>query len=291
MANQVALAELIERRNNYVDIQKRVIQSMDALGLSLKDGYALLPVCCPDLGVKSSILMLAKSAPSKAIFTYFSRKIRNFNPNKFELYLETVMLVSVTDGLPIRFALAPILLTSRIKDLGKGLIIMKEKRFVDDVLEDAQTLANQHEKLLLIKRLDTATESPKNISYCDNFVGLYEVIPIYKAFPVALWLEIQLTWTPAVLGIDSQWIYLVEDSPTHPEVSSHKPVVRKLLPYMAIASVDSCSLEARLLEIRAKDPGGGSTSKISIESDAARQIYNKLDFILRKLRGYPAPAG
>lgn len=103
---------------------------------------------CPAIGVKSSIIILPKTERAKAIFSYFSRKIRNFNPHNFELFLESASLPSIVDGLPLRFTRMPVSVTCPIRELTSGVVIMEAKSFADAVLEDQQTLANHRKKLV-----------------------------------------------------------------------------------------------------------------------------------------------
>lgn len=154
--NELMVAELRERQTMYVNLQKKVEQSIQAMDISPEGRSTLIPICCPDLGVKSTILKLDKSAKVRAIFQYFANKIRNFNPNEYLIFKEYPLLTSMVDGLPIKFTRIPVFSSTKISEVENCVLIMIKKQYADDALEDENTLMRNQSKLSIIKNYDVS---------------------------------------------------------------------------------------------------------------------------------------
>lgn len=147
-----------------MDLQKKVEQSLTAMEIIPKGNSTLLPICCPDLGVKSTILKFDKSARVKSIFQYFVNKNRNFNPNDYMMFKEYPLLTSRVDGLPIKFTRIPVFPTMRISEVENCVLILVKKQYSDDALEDENTLMRNQNKLNIIKNYDMSCDLIKRSS-------------------------------------------------------------------------------------------------------------------------------
>lgn len=186
MENLKAVAELKARQKLYVDLQNTVKKSAQAMSIDRKSSSILVPVSCPDLGVRSSILKLDKNARVKSIFHHFAKKIRNFNPNDYYLQKEYAMLKSTIDDLPIKFTRIPIPPSIKVDQLYNSIIIMKKKEFANEILEDQNTLMRNQSKLSIIKGYDQA-------SFSGQMAPLLEISSDYRSLTAAKVYEVFLT--------------------------------------------------------------------------------------------------
>lgn len=290
MENFDARRQLDQKRINYVEIQRKVSQSNIALGLSPQHPEMLVPVTSPAIGVRISIIRKKRSSPANYIFEYFASKIRNFNKNKFQLFLERAYLPSSLDGLPLRFCRSPVPPNAKFSDLANGIVIMEQKTFADEALEDEQTLADQHNKLSLIKRFDMASHETNDHNYNESSAVQYEVIKAKKVFACRSWSEDKGRWLPATLGIDLLAIYVMTET-FDDQDGAIKLQVCPIKPSLPMTQVEKISWHGQRVDIVHRAWPGSLVSRIVLESEAARQIYYKIDYILTKLRGKTASGG
>lgn len=96
--------------------------------------------------------------------------------------------------------------------------------------------------------------------------------------------------TSFLLGIDFDSIYIIKelnsDDDREVSVISGPKIVK---PTFAINQIASYEMRGKYLTFRVMDPSNSKSELYCLESDHIRQIFNKMDFILRRLKGMSVP--
>lgn len=93
-----------------------------------------------------------------------------------------------------------------------------------------------------------------------------------------------------LLGIDFDYVYMILDSRSvddGEETAISGP--RAVKPTFLINQISAYEMRGKYLTFRVVDPQTSKTELYCIESAQVRQIHNKIDFILRKLKGMSVP--
>ena len=222
------------------------------------------------------------------------KRIRNCSFKEFEYYSDEISLWAEDGTTPLQFQRVRIDFSSKLASIKDSPILMIKRTYFDDLMDDNTLLTKNKSKLAVIKSLDESM-APERPALTDE--GAVEYSPaaakIYELFP-CIYEDSRYPRSSALVGIDYNFVYIVDRDPdaNEQETATRRGVGAQVVtPRFAISSIQNYSIVNDQLIIRSISTQNSEYIQIFIESNFIRQIYNKLDFILRKLRGYPAPAG
>lgn len=267
--NVEKLEMLKVRQERYEDYQKKIDNIKSILSIDSHSTHILVPISSIDIGVKSTIVKMEKSNVVKDIFTYFKKKIRNFNKNDFSFTQERITLYSNIDGTPIEFDEVPLPLTTQLKDVSDSIIIMNKKIYKDDMLFDDKLSYLNQSKLNIIKSYDTSIISnQRQMSHPLEYKSIssakfYEVFTVKRIH--------QKSRVPFTLGVDHQYLYIIDNS--------NDTLIKPSFPITHITEYRLLGSEYLHLVI----DDDGKKHVYILESDKIVQIHNKINYILSNM--------
>lgn len=242
--------------------------------------FVLISISSPHLNIVKSVLSMNPKHKVSSIYDFLVKRQQikregNCSSKDFEYFKTEIYAWDDKKTTPIvfqRVAVDPNVKLGKIKD---SPILMVKRQYFDEKMDDNTLLTKNNAKLAVIKEFDESFVRPPTPTNITEWFDCRYV-------------DRRPEHSHGSVGVDADYLYLVERKTVDSDLETAKRgvEVRLVNPRLSMSLIANYSLLQDRLVIQTTVP----QSQIVIESESARQIFSKIDYILARAREKNGPA-